>query len=595
MPGVFEWIKDQANAVYSGVESIISTAATAVSTVGSVAHYLYSSKGFRAGLSDWLTQSMEGFWRALSPSNYTTMIKTDKTSGLWLSGMASTFMRIAPVMLYRTIARPLATEMVRNSVGSVPGAETVTMTALDVAATLLIIKATTRTLANNVENSLSMAKASANESKPVEQADNPLTKACVHGKKANLSAAATSTLHYYGTLFALRGFANSIPYGDLVTLPLEMLLIGRTYLEYPLRAANNCDAHSLEVLNKNNPYAFGIGASYKATEYLTKHYVLGAVEAVIEHYTGLKTAGPTNFFIEELLSAMLSLHFIMTSNLQRNAKLPGTKPGVDIFEPCRDATDAFAQSVIAKAKRALAGPKVDNWYEEGKKQFQAVTNHTVMVWICKLLLDEDLQNWEKFKDRDESKLFFALYGNMLLNGIRYVQKKRARTDYKLIDQANQYAMNTDKDESFLKIKSLGKYIIKKGIDAVASEDDQEMLAFLMQPELEAPLNDWYDYIYRAIPPDVGVHVEDLDIDIVEDYQVTPVGNDKVVIEDVAPAPATVRPPAPAVAPTPPQVAQTANFRLFTAGVEKNKSEISMKANTDKALEEFARIVAGGKL
>ncbi len=602
MQGIFQWVKDKTSAAYhatyAGVSAIIPQSIKNKASAAYATAVALFPENFRGGFSDWLTQSMEGFWRALSLSNYSTMIKTDKSSGLWLGGMASTFMRIVPVMLYRTLARPLATEMVRKSVGVIPGAETVAMTALDVAATLVIIKATTRAIANSAQNNLSMAKASANETRPVEQADNPLTKACEHGKKANLSAAATSTLHYYGTLFALRGFANTVPYADWLTWPLEALLIGRTYLEYPLRAANNCEQHSLEILNKNNPYAFGIGASYKASDYLIRHYLLGSFEAAITYYTGLKTAGPTNFFIEEVLSSLLSLHFIMTANLQRNAKLPGTAPGVDIFKSFRVATDAFTESAVTQVKDALAGPKVPNWYQEGKQQFQKVINHKTVAWICKLLLDDDLQDWDKFKDRPESKLFFELYGNMLLNGIRYIQKQRERKDYKRLDKANKWATDDTKDESFLKIKSLGQYLVKKGIDAVASDSDQEMLDFLMQPELEAPLQDWYDYILSAIPPQVKIHLDDMDVQIVEDYHekdaVKLLNNSETVKTETVydPVPASARGAAPVVVTG--AAPQTANFRLFPNVADKPKPAVSMKTSTQSTLDEFSRIISAGK-
>lgn len=598
MQGIYQWVKDQASAAYNtayeGVRWIIpQSVKDEASAVYATAAALFP-KNFRAGFSDWLTQSMEGFWRALSPSNYTMMIKTDKTSALWINGWATMLLRVAPVMLYRTIARPLAVEMVRNTISTNPVVETVAVSALDVAATLLIIKNTTRAFANSATNNLSMAKASANESKPVEQSDNPLTKACEHGKKANLSAAYNSTLHYYGTLFALRGLANTVPYADWLTWPLEMLLIGRTYLEYPLRAANNCDEHSLAILNKNNPYAFGVGASYKASEWVMKKYVLGFAEGVIEHYTGLKAAGTTNFFIEEILASMLSLHFIMTANLQRNAKLPGTKPGADIFEPCRDATDAFTSSVVRKVKNCLEGPEVDDWYQEGKRNVADVLNKPVMVLICKLLLDDDLQDWTKFKDRPESKLFFELYGNMLLNAIRYIQNERSRKDYKRLNKANKWATNDDKDESFLKVKSLGKYIVKMGIDAVASEDDQQMLAFLMQPELEAPLNDWFDYILNAIPDQAVLHLDKLDVH--EDYQNSNSAKQPNIAETksetvYAPVPASARGAVPVVVAG--AAPQTTNFRLFPSVAEKAQP-VSMKANTDLALEEFSRIVMAGK-
>ncbi|HTM63823.1 MAG TPA: hypothetical protein VL360_04920 [Gammaproteobacteria bacterium] len=500
--GILQWIKDTKNAVVETVQNVYYAARTVVSVTGSILF----SQSFRVGLSDWLTQGMQGFIQAFSPTLYTRMIKTNDTAKIWWTGHASTLLRLAPVLLYRTVGRPVADAAIESVIGNTLLKDAAVI-AVDVAATTYLLRSAANGLATSVVNDLNMQQASANESLPrnergdvdMRKTGNVLIDGCIHDDQANTKAGVTSTLHYYSTLIGLRIFAqamkNTIPYGEFVTVPLEMLLMGRSVLEYPMAAAGTCYEDRLKELNKNNPTAFGIGASYWLSEQgLNKAMEL--TERLIAYYTGLEPSGYTSLFYKEVISSILTLHFIMSANLQRNNKLPGTKEGIDWFRPARLATDAVAADTPARVANYVSAffpqPKVDDWYQDMKKQFQDALDMPPIYLVTFLLLTPSLKDWDKWKQRPEIEKFFELYGMKILEGLEFIKKERARPEYKGINAASQWAAEKNKDESYLSFA--GKWTTKKLLGVVASKDDRQLLAMLMQRELKKPLNDWEVFI-----------------------------------------------------------------------------------------------------
>ena len=93
------------------------------------------------------------------------------------------------------------------------------------------------------------------------------------------------------------------------------------------------------------------------------------------------------------------------------------------------------------------------------------------------------------------------------------------------------------------------------------------------------------------------HLEDLDVEVHEDYQEANaaklISTSETKTETVYdPVPSSARGAVPIVVAG--SAPQATAFRLFPSVAEKNKQPVSMKANTDLALEEFSRIVLAGK-
>ena len=86
----------------------------------------------------------------------------------------------------------------------------------------------------------------------------------------------------------------------------------------------------------------GYGASFLALH--------GALQYLIKNYVG--SAG---FFIDEALSSLLSLHFIMVANLSRNLPLPGTEPGIDPFYQGRMLTDSVIAQTVSYIEKQYKG------------------------------------------------------------------------------------------------------------------------------------------------------------------------------------------------------------------------------------------------
>lgn len=579
MPGFFQWVSDTVSSAYQGAKNVVTGIGNTFSVIGSV----LSAESFRTGLVNWLTQSWDGFTRALNPMHLVSLLGRPKTGRVWLTSTAYSLLRAAPIVAYH-YGRPLVRETVHATVSENPWVETLAMSVVDAAAYTLMLRNAARGYADAVVYDTDMAKASADETKLDTPTNNPMMKPCGHGDQANVTAGVTSLVHYYGSWVALRMLASTLPYGEAVTLPLQMLLIGRGFMEYPLAAAGNCTEDRLDVLNKNNPYALGMGASYMASKLFW--------QTVLERYTG--TSG---IFIDEVLTAMLTLHFIMASNLSRQTPLPGTETGLDIFSAPRKITDVVVSETAGFIAGQFSGPAEGDWYQLAKADISAKLNHQAVQILCLLLVDESFQDWDKFAERPATKLFFEMYGDVILQAIDYIQAERARTDYQRIEAANQWANNRKDNESFL--KAFAKSTVSTLISAVASDDDLKVLGILMQKEFERPLSEWRTYIMRQmhtakvtkmgetdiiddygaeapVPPQRGFYQTD---DTVVKKPVEPVFDERILTrefvrvvqeEAVAPSPSSsaVRPPPPLFSP----VATPSQTGLFSDVVAKKKKK-----------------------
>lgn len=614
--GITQWFKDTANSMVEGVKSVYHTAANVVYATGSVFSAVGSvlaSPTFRLGMRDWLTQSWDGFSRALSPRNYLALLGSPKTARVWLTANAGFLLRALPFVTYRYAARPLASAAVKLTISDNPFIETAVLLPLDAAAWTLLVKNYATNFADASTQNLNIATAAAADTQLDDnvQTDNPLMKPCGHGAQASAAASVNSIVHYYGSWLALRMLATSIPYGEAVTLPLQMILIGQGIMDYSLAAAENCEEDRRKVINSNNAFALGMGAAYKGSKAFWQY--------LLENY-----AGVSGFFVDDILAAILTLHFVMSMNLSRQTPLPGTKPGIDWFKKARRVTDVVVADTASDINNMFSGPAEGDFYQEGTATVRAFLNKKAIRIICMLFVDESFQDWKKLAERPAMKLFFELHGETILGAIDYIRSERKRKDYQNIDSANQWATKKEENESYF--KSVAKSTVKKLINAVASEDDQKILGILMMKEFEKPLNDWYDYIsFHTRNAMVKKHCE---VEIIENYgadgvaipnvkrdpgfyRVREMGD--VAVSELPPADAEVlvtkklielarqdqvqregdgvrRPPPPNILPVTPIPAKTGFFANVIVKKESERRSSALTANTDQTVKDLSQLL-----
>jgi hypothetical protein len=203
----------------------------------------------------------------------------------------------------------------------------------------------------------------------------------------------------------------------------------------------------------------------------------------------------------------------MQANLNRKIKLPGTKPGIDYFKISRACSEVAVWQFYGWLEQQFQTPGKGDWYQETKKVIARKLNSEAMKFLCRVMVDQNLQDWDEFAKRPASKMFFELYGGMLISVIEYVQSERSKASYQTINGANQW-VNTKEENEFV-LKRLAKATVDAMISAVASQDDKKILSILMQPELEAPLREWHSYITKHSDTTKSVIHDTLDL--IEDY------------------------------------------------------------------------------
>ena len=456
--GIFQWVQGKLSSIYQGVQTAVAVTSGIIVATGDI----LTSSSFRQGFANWFIQSWQGFARMLDPSIVVSLITRPKTSRVLMNGQAAALMRLVPALLYQAGIRPLVGPAVRASVCDNAWVEFAAVSSLDLAATLYFTRNTVRGFADSSVAGMAMAKASADESLIQSPGHNPLVDACPDDVNDQAAAGLNSTIYYYGNRLALHALACSLPYGNYLSLPLQAIFYGRTFLEYPLGAAGNCMDHRLEVLNKNNPYAMGLGASF-----LVAHRVL---QALIERYTGAR-----GYFIDEALASMLSLHFIMVTNLSRNLPLPGTKPGIDPFYQSRVLTDSVAKETVSYIERHFKSKEEGDWYQDLKQTLHRKWQLPAVRAARFALLDESLQDYEKLALRSTSRLYLELCGEDIEQALKGIIEMRADTYYQTVDYFKDFMPD-----------------VRSG--------ERKKLSAIMNKYLDQPLNEWLYFIKRVRDP-----------------------------------------------------------------------------------------------
>lgn len=503
MRGIFQWVKDAAQSAYDGISAFSS----AVSTVVTTTYKACTSISLQQWAGKWFADAWLGFSQLIYSPIIPPRIAHPKTAAALSAGRASVLLRLGQIVFYHRAARPLINFALRETAGN-NMVTTAALSALDMAAYLYLVCHTVDRFTDRTVYQLAVAKASADESQQQGQHNNPLMTPCLHDGKPDMVSQIVgdvySNIYYVGGFVALEMLAYDRPFLRLLTLPLEMLVCGRAFLEYPLAAAGNCTEHRLQVLNRNNAYAVGIGASY-----ILSFKVLQNLTAYGCHVSG--------FFVDETLLALLSLQLIAALNLDRSKTLPGKTAGVDWLYASRKFTDFVIAETAGYINYQLSLSTDGSLYQMGREAlglpdvqgdlYQMLRHDARAVWgmrgpemMRQWLLPTSFSDWDHVAYRDSSRMLLALYGKDLAAGLQWVQDQRAQLSYQVVNDYKQWIPN---------------FLVSKG--------DKETLAVLMREEIELPLISWLSF-FKSVsdpdfkPPKTRVLQAEERVEILDDYE-----------------------------------------------------------------------------
>lgn len=456
--GIFKWVQEKASSVYQGAQTVISTT---IDVIGAVVNVL-TADSFLKSMSSSFVLAWRGFASvSLNPVPLLTAMIRPNSRQVLMTGTASALLRLAPVLLYNAGVRPLVGTALKTAGCDYPLVEQATVGVLDIAATLYFTRNAVRGLADTAACNMAMVKVSADDS--YVKADpalpaNPMMQGCEHPVESHIMAGVASSYQYLTNSVLLYMLSCSLPYGEYVTLPLFVLFNGRNLLDVSL--ANNCSDHRLEVLNKNNAYAVGLGYSYWTTfkflQYTTKYFT-----------------NSEGYFVNEALNAALYLYYVMATQYNRETPLPGKTEGTDYFYYNRMLADAVVQNTwkwIGERKT-----KDKYLYATLKAKINHFASHPAVVKVSDLLVDPALQSWHTAMKRDTAKLYLKHCGPDILNGLEFVMDMRADPFYKRVNRF-------------------------KNVFPTVMEEDRSKLSLIMNEELQEPIAEWYRFFSNMVDP-----------------------------------------------------------------------------------------------
>lgn len=455
MKGLFSWVTEKASSIYQGAQTVVTTA---YDVAGAVYNVL-SAGSLNSFSLAWRGFANATFW--FNPVPLLSLKSRPNSRAVMLKGTAAALSRLLPVLLYNAGVRPVVGSALQVAHCDYPIVEDAIVKVLDVAAILYFTRNAIRGIADTAACNMAMAEAADKESK-VKNIDpslphNPMLQSCPHPAEAQLLAGVASSYQYLTSSVVLYMLASSIPYGEWVTLPLFILFNGRALLEVPL--AKNCSEHRLEVLNKNNDYAFGVGFSYW----------LGLKTLQLAAEYGCNARG---YFVNEACNAFLYLYFVMANQFTRETPLPGKTVGTDYFYYNRMLADAVVQNIFS-----WLGEQKGNkyWYATLKTKLRALGNQPAMSKVVDLLVDPELKDWHKAMKRDTAQLYLANCGPGILDGLEFVMDMRRQKFYKNVN-------------SF------------KNVAPSVMAEDRKKLSLIMDEGLQEPITEWYGFFSKFVDP-----------------------------------------------------------------------------------------------
>lgn len=424
----------------------------------------------------------------------------------WNDGMHSGLLMLLPLLLEEEVIRPVAGALVHSTVSSNPWAEWAAVNLIDIIAVAILFPRLMNWGADAVARHFTAAKASAEAAKTaaashepvyvegisIKNSPNQITKTpneealepCPHDGVSHVTGSLFSLVHYLGARIALYFLAEGLPAGKYLTIPLKMLLYGRYFQDLLLAHAGKCEDDRIKIERKNNAEAMGIGAAFLAADCAAEtalHVPEWLLRSLLGYQAGASGTGIysiSDFLAHEVVMSMLTLHFVMSVNLQSDKCFNGTETGRDYLWIFRSFTDWLAGALVEVIGGELPEVPADaeqNRFEDAKEVIQSILKKQPFKAAFDHA-DPSLRDWEKFAMRPTSQEFLKYWWEDINDAIAWVQEQRKRTDYNLANWAGNY------------------WFTSRVLNFVTSPEDKRSLDILMLPEWGKPLQEARDFL-----------------------------------------------------------------------------------------------------
>lgn len=230
--------------------------------------------------------------------------------------------------------------------------------------------------------------------------DNPdLNNDCEHETTKKIQSRLASMMYYGGNSAAL----SFIEWRDpAARWPLRSLFYGRYFVEQGA-GGRMCTDDRNAILNRNNPYTFGMGLSFLLLLSLACYVVNAGLKKVVRVESN---------YVDDAIFCLLFQYFLMLAYSNKKP-LPGRMPGVDVTLPGRVATRYVVQTAVDTVIPLLGEPKEElDW-----KSIEAALNHypkmivtnQAMVVVQHILFGADWSSRETFLRKPIPLLLFPLF------------------------------------------------------------------------------------------------------------------------------------------------------------------------------------------
>jgi len=276
------------------------------SDVSSSAASFLHSQNIRTNIQDTVREMWHGFSQKFRIfSVYDTLKKSEKARTVMAQSLVANVVCYAgPVVVFEGVIKP--------ALRYIPNVEDSYLeSTLDLFSRVIFMRMAVRMFIDNTVYNACVA----NTITPVMPACRHVSGCdCESIKKVKANLA--SPFYFSGNVLSAY-FVGLVPIvGEYPGYLIKTLAYGRCLVEYKYSALGMCTDHRTEILNKNNAYSFGLGASFLM--------MVGMCNALLRRATGAESA-----FIYDALFSFFYQCYIMLALLQ-DKPLPGTR-GTDLF------------------------------------------------------------------------------------------------------------------------------------------------------------------------------------------------------------------------------------------------------------------------
>lgn len=437
-------------------QSVKSFVANTATQTWSFGKYAYRTVELPARTVDLMMDAGEGFTRIAYPSNLFALIRSPKVRTVLKHSAVSVSYGLVALfydMVVRKTVQTYANESVADT--AIPIMDALTL--------YFLCRQAMGAMVDKVVYNSTLSKAAYQEA----STDFLALKGCGCSPADMVPGLLMSPFYYLGDTLAIGMVCAYLPGGKFLFPPLMMLREGQALLEYQLGARGYCEKHLLEVMNKNNAYAFGYGASYV----LSSWTVNGLIALFTDRYNPL---------VVKAFESLLYQYFIFMA-YQMDRPLPGKKDGIDCFRYSRLVTQTMVKEVAAWLEKQIANQKASTEWERIRKH---VSEFPPFKLVVRFLVPSQIKSLDAYMRSPAGELYLDFFGDSLQATIQWVLELREKT-------------------LVVRIHSVSGYLPK----FILSESTAKLLNILLNEKMEVVLNtanEFLEKVGRSAPAKVKI-------------------------------------------------------------------------------------------